>query len=618
MANKERVLVIVESPTKCDTIKPFLPSNYIVMASVGHISEIKDGGDYWNTGIDPKNGFKTNFSISPNKKDVVENLKKQVELASKVYIASDPDREGESIAWSLKKFLKIPNEKYQRITFHEITKGAVTRALESPRKIDEDLVNASHARMKLDKMLGYRLSPIARKSIQAKSVGRCQSAGLKLICDRENEIINFVPQKYFELWLHFNKNNTAFKAKYKGTKQEPKDRILDINEVNQIIDECEPPFVISNVETKEKREYPKPPFTTSTFQQEVSSKLGISVAKATECAQKLFEGISVGGQHIALITYIRTDSPEISEDFKPILESFVKSTYGDSYYAPIRKAKKQENAQDGHEAIRVIDLSMTPEKLSSLLSDKFLVKIYDIIYKRTIATMMKPCVTSETTYTINCNKHIFEFISREQIFDGYKKVYKYDDEEKDEIIKETFKVDEQLHVTSLDSEEKETKPRPRFKEATFIKELETTGIGRPSTFNAILKTLLDESRGYCTKEDEFIVPTQKGMELSKFIDDNLSNIININYTSEMEKGLDSIAKGEMDEKEFLNNFYQNLEISAQNCAKNMQKTKGNVQISDKMCPECGAPMILRKGSYGSFYGCSKFPKCRGIINIKNN
>ena len=409
-----RVLLIVESPNKIATLRSFLPSNYVVMASVGHISGIKDGGDYWNTGIDPKNGFKTNFAVSDDKKEVVDSLKEQVKLADKVIIASDPDREGESIAWSLKKFLKIPETKYERITFHEITKEAVLQALEHPRKIDDNLVEASHARMKLDKMLGYRLSPIARKHVQAKSVGRCQSAGLKLICDRENEIVNFVPQKYFELWLYFNKNNTEFKAKYKGTAQEVKDKLSTIEEVNQILDECEPPFVISNVETKEKREYPKAPFITSTFQQEVSNKLNISVKKSMEYAQKLFEGINVNGQHVALITYIRTDSPTISDDFKPILENFVKTNYGSQYYSPMKEAKKSELSQDGHEAIRVIDLSMTPEKLDNFLSDKSLVKVYDMIYKRTVALMMKPAVISETTYTISCNKHLF--VLRKKIF----------------------------------------------------------------------------------------------------------------------------------------------------------------------------------------------------------
>ena len=580
------------------------------MASVGHISQIKDGGTYWNTGIEPKENFKANFSVSSDKdvQERVKALKGQVKVADKVIIASDPDREGEAIAWSLRKFLSIPEKKYERVTFHEITKNAVLKALEQPRKIDDDLVKAAHTRMKLDKMLGYRLSPIAKKEVQAKSVGRCQSAGLKLICDREHEIQDFVSQKYYELWLYFNKNATNFKAKYVGTRDNRFDKFTSLDDVTTVINECDPPFVICNIDTKSKNEYPKAPFTTSTFQQEVSSKLGVSVKRSMEIAQRLFEGIDVDGKHIALITYIRTDSPDLAPDFIPLLEEHVKSTYGSDYYAPIRKAKKQENAQDGHEAIRCVDLSMTPELLAKKLPDKNLSKVYEMIYRRTVASMMKPCIISETTYTIACGKHLFEFTSREERFDGFKKIYRYDDE-KEEAIRESFDVYEKLNVVSLDSVEKETKPKPRFKENTFIKELESTGIGRPSTFATILSTLLDESRGYCTIEDGNIIPTEKGLELSSFLDKKFSNLINVNYTSQMEEGLDEIATGKMNDTLFLKSFYDNLETTVGTAGLNIR------EMSNEVCPICGAPMIVRKGQYGKFLGCSKYPKCKGVKKI---
>ena len=609
---KERILIIVESPNKIKSLRSFLPSNYIVMASVGHISEIKDGGKYWNTGIDPNDDFKADFAVSSDKKDVVSGLKEQVKLADKVYIASDPDREGESIAWSLKKFLNIPEKKYARITFHEITKDAVLNAINNPRKIDNNLVEASHARMILDKILGYRLSPIAKKQVQARSVGRCQSAGLKLICDRENEIINFVPKKYFELWLHFIKNKVEFKAKYVGTNKERVEKLDDINEVEKIINGCNPPFIISNIERKIKKEYPKAPFITSTFQQEVSTKLNISVKRAMDYAQKLFEGIDVGGEHIALITYIRTDSPTFAPEFLPKLESFVKTTYGQKYFAPLREAKKSENAQDGHECLRVIDLERTPENLSKYISDKNLLKVYDIIYKRTVATMMQPSQVSETIYTIKCNDYLFEFTSREEVFDGFKKVYRYD-EDKDEIIKETFEVNEGVKVTALDSVEKETKPKPRFKEATFIKELESTGIGRPSTFATILSTLLDTSRNYCTVDDNFIVPTEKGLQLSKFLDEKFPDLINVNYTSAMENDLDKVANGE-DSLKFLQEFYTTLESTIEKSNFDTKKAT----LTDKKCPECGALLVLRKGPYGEFYGCSKYPKCKHAERVEEH
>ncbi|NCB03700.1 MAG: type I DNA topoisomerase, partial [Spirochaetia bacterium] len=382
-----RKLVIVESPNKCETIKEILGPSFIVMASVGHISEIKNSGLY-NMGIDPENKFKADYVVSPDKKDVVSKLKEQVELADVVYIASDPDREGEAIAWSLKKFLKISNDKYQRVTFHEITKKAVLQAFENPRKIDDNLVSASQARQKLDKIVGYRLSPIAKKQVDARSVGRVQSAGLKLIVDRENEISNFIIENYFDLSLLFNKHDTDFKAKYFGTIEKEVKRLNTIEEVEDIVNDCKKTntYKIDSIGTKEKYSNPKPPFTTSTFQQEVSSKLGIGVKQAMSYAQKLFEGLDVDGKHIGLITYIRSDSAEFSPDFLPILENHVKHTYGAKYYSAVRKAKKSENAQEGHEAIRPVDLTMTPEGLANFIDDKNLLKVYDIIYKRTIAT----------------------------------------------------------------------------------------------------------------------------------------------------------------------------------------------------------------------------------------
>jgi len=611
----EKYLLIVESPNKVPVLKSFLPSNYTVMASVGHISEIKNGGSYFNTGIDPDNKFKTNYAISQDKKDVVEKLKVQVQKADKVLICSDPDREGEAIAWSLKKFLKIPDSKYERVTFHEITKNAVLKALNNPRKIDENLVLAAQTRQKLDKLMGYRLSPIANKQVHAKSVGRCQSAGLKLIVQREEEIQNFKSETYYELFLYFNKNNREFKAKYIGNSTKDVKKLTSIDDVNKIIDECNGPFVISNVETTEKYVNPKPPFTTSTFQQEVSSKLGVSVQTAQNYAQKLFEGINVDGQHIALITYIRTDSTDYAPEFIPILENYVKTNIGNEYYAPLRKYKKGENVQDGHEAIRPVDLSMTPEKLETKINDKNLLKIYKIIYQRTLATMMKSQVISETTYTIKdvSSGHRFELVSKEELFDGFKHVYAYTDEKDsdDEIIKETFSKDEKLNVTSLDSQEKHTNPPARYKEATFIKELENKGIGRPSTFATIVSTLLDNSRGYCVLDDKNIIPTEKGIELSHFLDKTFPDLISVTYTSELEKDLDLIANGKLDDIDFLTSFYNKME----DLASKVQKAPKKVEVSEQTCPECGSKMFVREGKYGKFLGCSKYPKCKCIVSL---
>lgn len=626
MAKEKRILVLVESPNKTKTVKQFLPNNFIVMASVGHISEIKNGGSYYNTGIEPLDGFKTNYVVSQDKKEIVQKLKEQVELADLVYICSDPDREGEAIAWSLRKFLKIPKTKYKRVTFHEITKNAVLKAFDNPRDIDENLVDAAQSRQCLDKMLGYRLSPIARKSVGAKSVGRCQSAGLKILVEREKEIQDFIPKEYGELSLNFIKNNTMFKAKYFGEKgKEVKQPSYDY--CNNILEDCiketkkDNWFVISNVELKKRVNNPKPPFTTSTFQQEVSNKLGIGVKSAMGYAQKLFEGLDVNGQHIALITYIRTDNPEFAPEFLLVLEKYVKDNYGEKYFAPIRKAKKGENTQDGHEAIRPVDLSMTPELLSKYIQDKSLLKVYEIIYRRTIATMMTSSITNETIYTISLNNHDFVLLSKELEFDGFLKVYNYKEQNDEEIVKEAFNKGEIInrdYSPNMDIIKKQTQPPSRYKEASFIKELESSGIGRPSTFATIVGTLLDNARGYCEiDENKSIVPTQKGIELSNYLDKAFPKLININYTSELEKDLDLIAKGQLKKLDFLNTFYTNMESyikeskSINNEYKNEHKTK--VVAEGVTCPLCGSPMCLRKGPYGEFYGCSKYPKCKGIV-----
>ena len=533
----KRTLVIVESPTKAKALSSFLPKNYVVMASKGHISHIADGGRYWNTGIDPKNGFEADYEVDDDKADTVRKLAEQARLADKVVLCSDDDREGEAIAWSLVRFLKLPEGKYERCTYHEVTEKAVKEALEHPRGLDEDLVHAAHARQKLDKMMGYRLSPLARKAVGARSVGRCQSAGLELICSRERQIMEFVPEEYGELRMAFEKNGTAFSAKWvTKSKRKP-----TYDECLKAMAACEgKPASVVGVKSKEKRSNPKPPFTTSAYQQEASSKLGMSVKRAMDCAQRLFEGVDAGGRHVGLITYHRTDSAEFAPEFLPLLESHVRSAYGDAYYAPVRKAKKQENAQNGHEAMRPVDLSMTPNRAAALLKDPWLAKAYALIYNR------------------------FECSSKELLFDGYLKAYSYDSEGKGS--KETLSEGEAIPKYSMKAEKKQTQPPARYKEATFVKELEDTGIGRPSTYATIVSTLLDPSRGYCTEKDRCIVPTEKGMSLSKYLSENFPSLIDAEYTGRMESSLDGIAKGQWDEATFLKVFHSDLESACYKAA----------------------------------------------------
>lgn len=612
----DNILILVESPNKCSTITKIVKDlgykHTTVKASVGHFTAIKDGGGYKNTGVSVKDGFKPNICVTPDKKKVVEELQKEVKKADYIYICSDEDREGESIGSRMKTFLKIPESKYGRATFHEITKPAIQKALENPRKLDQDLIEAAEARQVLDKMMGYALSPIARKSLGCKSVGRCQSAGLLLITERENEIIHFVPEKYYDLYLYFKKHDSDFKAKYIGTSTTPIKRIPSLEECDKIKKECEGKnFSIKNIEKKEVKDNPKPPFTTSTFEQEANKLYGISIDQALSCAQKLFEGINVGGEHIALVTYIRTDDTSMSPEFAETLGEFVKANYGKEYYAPVRKGSKGELTQNGHECLRVLNLSMTPSKLAEYISDSLLLKIYKLIWERTVMSSMSAAIINDTAYTIKNGKHLFTMHSRELKFDGYRKV-RSDAETavgKDELIKETFAIGEDLENTSLKEEYKETTPPKRYSQASLVKELEDRGIGRPSTFATIVKTVLAEDRGYCSVDpgkEKLISPTKKGMELSDFLQKSFSNVINFDYTKNLEADLDKIATGKEERISFLQGFYDQLEDS-------IKKVEPVVttEIEEK-CPNCGKPLVRRfaRSTGSSFLGCSGYPSCK--------
>lgn len=609
----DKVLCIVESPNKKVTISSIFKSagftNVTVMASVGHITEIKDDTkSYWNTGVFPDEDFKINFTVAPDKKEVVAKLQEAVKKADIIILATDPDREGECISWHLKQQLKIPAGKYQRITFHEITKTAILAALSSPRKIDDNLVDAAKARSVIDKMIGYRVSPIARTAVGAKSVGRCQSAGLKLIADRENEIRDFVPETYFDLYLLFEKDKQKFRAKYTGTIKKPIKRITDKAFYDSVIADCSKgPFSIGSVGHKELKDYPKPPFTTSTFQQEANRLFGMSIDTAMSCAQKLFEGINVGGEHIGLITYIRTDDPTMSPEFVVVLQKYIKEKYSAKYLGSVKEGAKSEAAQAGHECLRVIDPEMTPDRLKDYVTDKNLLKVYRLIWNRTVACSMTPAIIRDTQYSIYNGDHVFVMHSKELLFDGYRAIYSDPEDaiDEEEIVRATFAVGEKLSKTNLSVEEKSTTPPKRYTQATFVKELEKQGIGRPSTFATITKTILSEDRGYCTTEGKTIVPTEKGMALSAFLDDKFDNIINVHYTSDMEKGLDSIAQGDTKFLDFLGSFYDNLE-------KTVSESGVSAARLDIVCPLCGAPMKARKGPYGMFWGCTKYPACVGI------
>lgn len=602
----KHILCIVESPNKIKSISKIFKSiglnNIFVKASVGHISFIADSGIY-NMGINPTT-FEMDLKVKDDKKNVVRELKSQVEISDLVLLASDPDREGEAIAWSLKKFLKIPDNKYQRIVYHEITKSAIEKALNNPLKIDENLVSAAHTRSKLDKIVGYRLSPIAIKNLGARSVGRCQSAGLKLVVDKEKEIQSFKPEKYYEMFLNFKKNNIEFKAKYQGDRKKRfESKLKSINECDIIAKECKGnPYYISKCEQKLNTQNAPLPFITSSFQQECASKLGISVKNAMNAAQRLFEGVDIKGEHIAFITYIRTDSTNISEEFIPKIKDYIISNFGEKYYQGVRETKKKENAQEGHECLRVVDLEMTPEKLSTYISDNTLLKVYKLIYNRTIASLMSARKVFETTYTIeNNNLHLFTMSSKEEAFDGWKRVYNVE-KEKEEIIKEKFETKEYLQDTSLERVEKETQPPARYTEASLIKTLDKLGIGRPSTYATIISTLLDEKRNYCKVEDKKMKATDLAIKLVDFLDKYFTEIVNSNYTANLEKELDKISDGKAKDINFLTSFYKKLDCD-------INKEESTNQIVKK-CPNCGAILVVKRGRFGAFLACPRYPECK--------
>lgn len=613
---QDKILIICESPNKVKTITSILKkagyTKATVLASVGHIMTLADGGTAFNSGISPEQNFKMNLKVAEGKKKVVDNIVSQAANAKKIYIMTDGDREGEVIAWSLIKFCKLPQDKCVRAIIHEITPNAILTALQNPVAFNNNLVDAGLSRMMLDKLIGYGLSPIGKKYIGAKSIGRCQSVGLKIISDRETEIQDFIPELYFNLYLTFTKNEKEFKARYLGYKEEKIEKFISQADVDAVVNNCKNgSFIIKDIVKTNHKETPKLPFCTASFQQEAASRIGLGAKSAMSCAQKLFEGIDVNGEHIGLITYHRSDSTEITQDFLPELEQFVKKYYGKDAYKGPRKSKKKATDQDGHEAIRVVDLEMTPEKLESYISNTLLIKVYKLIWQRTIASVMPDAVFAETSYIISNNDHKFIMSSRELVKAGYKAVYEFEDNQK-MSFEDSFNLNEELQDTDLVIDKKFTQPKPRYTEATLLKELEQRAIGRPSTYATIVETILSPTRGYATLEEKKIIPTDRGLQLAKYCDRAFPNLINLNYTKEMEESLDKIASGTITKIDFMNNFYNHL----QETIKSTDETGIATEMPEKLCPNCGSPMVVRRSRFGRlFYGCSTYPKCNGIIGI---
>ena len=595
-------IIIVESPAKCKTISKYLGDNYTVVSSKGHIRDLATSGKY-GLGIDIENDFKPNYEIIKGKKKDVKYLKDLIEKADHIYLATDPDREGETISWHLYDELKVPDEKYDRIVFNEITKDVVLKALKNPRRIDMNLVHSGEARRFLDRIIGFRLSKVMQSKTSGKSAGRVQSVALKLIVDREREILAFIPKEYWTIEADFKE--------FKASLETYKEKAIEINtesDANKVLDSLSNSFTIKSVEEKEKKRSAKEVFKTSTLQQVSSNKLGYPASKTMKIAQKLYEGIELEDGFHGLITYMRTDSIRLSDEFTSSAFIFIKGKFGDNYVGYVKKSKKTENVQDAHEGIRPTNINYEPDKIKKFLApDEY--KLYRLIYYRALASLMADAKFNATTVLLDNNDYGFKANGSVLTFDGYLKVYS-DYEDQEDTVLPDFKNYKAGIIVSDDITKTQhfTKPPARFTESSLIKELESLGIGRPSTYATIISTIKD--RGYVTLEDKKFIPTEVGFETTDKLQEFFSSIVNVKYTANMEKDLDEIAEGHEDYKKMLKEFYDNFAPLVDNAFKNMEKKKP--EETGEICPECGSALVYRKGKYGTFVACSNFPTCKYI------
>lgn len=614
-------LIICESPNKVKTISKILGNKYNVMASAGHVMKIADKG-YKNLGIDVESGtFDISYDKIAEKSDIIRNLKLSVQDANTVYLASDLDREGELIAKTLKDVLKLKEGDYKRITFNEITERAILSAIENPRSIDYQLVDAAESRGIEDKVIGYLLSGIARRNVGAPSVGRVQSASLIIVCERENEINNFVPRKYYEIFIQIIKDGKPFLAKYVGTLDKENKELTDEVLVKSIIEACKlnDEYIVKEKSTKPKKIAPPKPLITTSMQTEASSKLGLNPTETMSLAQELFEGPNVTGVTHGLITYLRTDKAEYSEEFGKEAEAFIINNFGRGFLGNSKdiKAKKVEGAQEAHEGIHPTDLSITPDFLKGKIPND-MYRLYEMIYNRSIASYMKEKELASTTMLISNLSHIFKYNYSELVFEGFSKIYesaKDDDEEEEIVDKLDLNVGDRVNVKDIYSILKETKPPKRFTEAGLIKKLESSGIGRPSTYSSTMKTLKD--RNYTEINQRSIRPTILGMKLYDFLKTNFSEIINVQYTSNMESDLDAIAKGQVKKLDILEPFYKNIKHNISEFNKENKNNKPEDEPVGRKCPDCGEELVYKVSTKGTrFIGCSGYPKCKHIEWIK--
>ena len=603
-------LVIVESPAKVKTIKKFLGKNYEVAASNGHVRDLPKS----SMGIDMDNDYEPKYITIRGKGDILANLRKKVKKADKVYLATDPDREGEAISWHLAAALKLDPKKTQRITFNEITKNAVKESLKHPREIDTNLVDAQQTRRILDRMVGYSISPLLWQKVKrGLSAGRVQSVALRLICDREEEINAFVPQEYWTLDAEFEVEGAKkpLVAKFYGDRNGK----LDINsedELNKITKALDgASYQVDEVKKGERTKKNPKPFTTSTLQQEASKALNFPIAKTMRIAQQLYEGVEIKGQGtVGIITYLRTDSVRISDEAKASAKDYIASQYGEAYVGdktPV--AKNNGNVQDAHEAIRPTDITRTPVMVKDSLSrDQF--RLYQLIWKRFVASQMSSAVYETTTVKIAGGDYIFSVAASKLSFDGFMSVYVDSDDEKEAsntLIKDIEK-NTKLNFKEFDGKQHFTQPPAHFTEASLVKTLEELGIGKPSTYSPTISTIL--ARRYITKENRNLYVTELGEVVNDIMIKSFPSIVDINFTANIEMLLDSIEEGNTQWKTVVSNFYPDLEAAVKVAVKDLDKVTIADEESDEICELCGRKMVIKYGAFGKFLACPGFPDCK--------
>lgn len=612
MPSAKKNLVIVESPAKAKTIEKYLGDDYKVVASMGHLRDLPKS----TLGIDIENDFEPKYIPVKDHKDVIDTLKKLSKSAKTVYLATDPDREGEAISWHLKELLALPDDKARRVTFNEITKKVVTESVGNPRDIDKDLVDAQQARRLLDRLVGYKLSPLLWKKIKrGLSAGRVQSVATRMVVDREKEIESFVRDEYWLLdaVLNCDETDDDFTARYYG-KGDKKLELHSEDEVNAVIAETQDePFVIKTVKRGKKHRSPSPPFITSTLQQEASRRLGMTPRRTMSVAQQLYEGVDIAGQGtVGLITYMRTDSLRLSDEALMAAKNFIIERYGKEYYhGSFRVYKTKSGAQDAHEAIRPTNIELTPERVRKDLTPEQY-RLYRLIWGRFTACQMANSVYDNVVVDVESNGHIFRSNYSELKFAGYTAVYEESkDEESDELRKKLpdLQAGERVYLEKMLPEQQFTQPPARYTEATLIRAMEEKGIGRPSTYAPTISTIT--SHEYVVKDGKYLKPTNLGVVVTELMMERFPDIVDLKFTNHMEEELDSVESGKLYWKDLLHEFYGDFSVELENAEKALEGVRIKVpdELSDEYCDVCGKQMVVKSGKFGRFLACPAYPEC---------